>query len=219
MKNKRNKPITLEGKTFESKIEACKYYNVKYTTVNSRLRRGWSLEEAFEIKEHINPFKKYNEIILNGEKMTISEACKKYNVYKQSVYSKLSIGWSFEEIFGLKYRNNNSTMVEIKGKTFKSIKEACDYYKVNYNTIIQRLYKGMNIKEAIFTPIVLTNNGGGKRKPITVKNKRFASVKEATDYYNDIYGYNLNYGTVKYQLRKGKSPEEVFILKERKYKK
>ena len=44
-----SKQITVEGKTFNSIKEACKYYNLEYNTVYDRLNRGWSVEEAFEL--------------------------------------------------------------------------------------------------------------------------------------------------------------------------
>ena len=120
--NKNNKRyVTIEGKTFKSRKEACEYYNINYATVSTRLDRGWSLEEAITTpnKKH-NNFESSlnNEIDLNGEKITIYEACKKYNIPKQLVYSRYYYcGWSFEEIFGIKDRNGKYNLVKIKNKT------------------------------------------------------------------------------------------------------
>ena len=209
-KNKRNKPIILEGIIYASRKEAARHYNINYSTLNARLARGWTVEEAFEIKKHeYYFFEDYDRIItLNGEEIKIGDACKKYNISKQYYRARCLLGWTPEQIFGLEYRDNNCTPVKIKNKSFPSIREACDYYKANYSTVINRVTRnGWNIEDAILTPATVTNNKGGKRKPITVNGKRFETIKLASDYYN------LNYGTVKYQLRRGKSIEEVFLKK------
>ena len=218
--NKNNKRyVTIEGKTFKSRKEACEYYNINYATVSTRLDRGWSLEEAITTpnKKH-NNFESSlnNEIDLNGEKITIYEACKKYNIPKQLVYSRYYYcGWSFEEIFGIKDRNGKYNLVKIKNKTFESIRKASEYYKINYSTVTNRINRGWTVEEAITTPVIRNNSKGGKRKLIIVNGIYFKTIKEATDYYNNL-GYNLNYGTVKYQLRIGKKINQVFTKKKNK---
>ena len=46
---RRKKKIILEGKTFKSIAEACRYYNLDYDNVLTRLKFGWTTEEAFEL--------------------------------------------------------------------------------------------------------------------------------------------------------------------------
>ena len=41
--------ITVNGKTFKSFSEACRYYNLDYDNVLTRLKFGWTPEEAFEL--------------------------------------------------------------------------------------------------------------------------------------------------------------------------
>lgn len=51
--NKRtNRWITLNGKKQTLK-QWCEELNIRYSTINGRLQRGWSVEEAFEIIPHI----------------------------------------------------------------------------------------------------------------------------------------------------------------------
>ena len=202
--------ITLHGKTYKSVSEACKYYNLSYTAILNRLNRGWSVEKAFEVD--IKPPKQLiNKVItLNGEQITIGEACKKYNIKLRDVNNRWYRNWSIEEIFEFIYRNNNCSEIVIQGNTFKSIKEACDYHNVNYGTICARMSRGMSAEEAITTPVMDKNNGNGRSKPITVDGKRFVSIKAAADYYG------LNYGTVKWKLRKGWSIEDTFNISNRK---
>ena len=205
--NKKNKPVTVYGRTFKSIKEASEYYKSDYNLSMCRLYRGWEPEEAFGLVKR-KYYKDNEKINLNGEYITIRKACKKYNVSTKNVYVRLDNGWSLEEAFEIKYRNKNCIEVTVRGKTFKSIKEATDYYGTNYSTVLQRRNKGWSMEDAILTPSTRPNNiNGGRRKPIVVDGIEFECIKKAADFYN------LNYGTVKWKLRNGKSVEEVFNLK------
>ena len=46
----KNKPITVEGEMFPSITSACRYYRKNYNIVYSKLYRGLSVEEAFDLK-------------------------------------------------------------------------------------------------------------------------------------------------------------------------
>lgn len=53
-KSKRYKPhikVTLEGVEYENLKKACNVYNVNYSMVRYRLKKNWSIEEAFEINK------------------------------------------------------------------------------------------------------------------------------------------------------------------------
>ena len=45
----RSKEIIVGDKTFKSIREACRYYDIPRTLVNSRLKAGWTNEETFEV--------------------------------------------------------------------------------------------------------------------------------------------------------------------------
>lgn len=68
-----SKNITLEGRVFSSKVEACKYYNLNVHTVYDRLRNNWSLEEAFEVVP-----REARVVVVNGVKYSnLAEASKR----------------------------------------------------------------------------------------------------------------------------------------------
>ena len=76
-RNNNRKPITIEGKTYKSINEACRHYNISYSTIYGRLKMGWSKEEAFGLVERDD---NYRSIDLEGKHFnSIKDACKYYN--------------------------------------------------------------------------------------------------------------------------------------------
>ena len=146
-----SKPITLEGRTFKSIKEAAEYYNLKYNTIFVRLRRGWTLEEAFELVD-IDSKNKAKEITVEGKSfISIAEAARYYNLEYETVRLRLrNKGWSIEEAFELvKRKDTRNKEITVEGRTFKSIKEAAEYYNLKYNTIRTRIFNyGWSIEEA-----------------------------------------------------------------------
>ena len=96
------KNIIVNGKEFKSIIEACKYYNLNYKTVSSRLRKGWSNEEAFELVERYT-YHNCKPITVEGKTfISIAEAARYYNLNVYMVSQRLNIlRWSIEEAFEL----------------------------------------------------------------------------------------------------------------------
>jgi hypothetical protein len=130
--------IIIKENTFKSIKDACEYFNIKYSTVNSRLHRGWSIEEAFGLVKRNNNCK---HITVDGKTFkSIKEACDYYNVDYRTLRSRLK-RWSLEEAFEIVPRTKEIKGKEIllDGKTFISIAEGCRYYNINYNTVRHRM--------------------------------------------------------------------------------
>lgn len=138
---KKGVKIILEGKTFISRTEACKYYGLNRDKVKMRLRRGWSLEEAFELADRNTYRKTAHEIELNGKKFkSKAAACRYYNLDRQLVYSRLNLGWSLEEAYGLKNRKiTKGEQIIVEEKIFRSLYAACKYYNKEYSKTYKRI--------------------------------------------------------------------------------
>ena len=198
-KNESFKPITVNGRTFESIAEACRYYNLKDNTVCARLKKGYSIDEAFK---PLNKKVMRKEITLEGKTFkSIREAAKYYNMAEDLISTRLRHGWSIEEAFELKYRNDNCKLVTLEGKTFKSVTEAAKYYNIDGYIIRNRLRYGWSIEEA-FGLVEKKSNYNGIE--ITINGKTFNSIKEAAKYYK------LDPSTVHNRLKSGWTIEEAF---------
>lgn len=81
------------GNKYKSFSEMCKYYNKKHSTVKSRLRIGWNLEDALT-KNNME----HNNITVFGIKYrSISETAKKYNIGIMTLTNRLlRSGWDIE---------------------------------------------------------------------------------------------------------------------------
>ena len=102
-------PIILNGNTFNSKAAAARYYNIDPAILYSRENIGWTLEEVLGIV----PRTKYNNkperfiTIENTTYKSLLSACKHYNLNYNTVYTRISRGWSNEEAFELIARKRN----------------------------------------------------------------------------------------------------------------
>ena len=99
-----------------------------------------------------------------------------------------------------------SKPITVKGKTFKSINEACRYHNVSSSNVNRRLNDGWSIEEAFG----FVKRKNSKYKDIILEGVYYESIKEACRWYL------LDYDNVKNRLnRLGWTLEEAFELVER----
>ena len=199
-----NCEIVLEGKTFESKMAACIYYNLKYDKVKHRINRGWTLEEAFELVERKPREYKGKEITLEGKTFkSMIEACRYYNMPYNTIINRMRDDWTLEEAFELVERESKlykGEEITLEGKTFKSIIEACKYYNLQIERVRSRLNKLGWTPEEAFELVDRDDNN----IPITVLDIEFESISAACRYYNITSTLVYN------RLDSGWSVEEAF---------
>ena len=88
------------------------------------------------------------------------------------------------------------------GKEYKSIEEMCKAYAINPSTYKYRIYSGMNIKEALTTPI-------GKNTCVDHLGNIFKSERKMCQFYN------INISTYRTRIKNGYSIKEALTLKPR----
>lgn len=243
------KPVILEKKEFKSLTAAAKHYGLKLKTISERLLKGWSIEQAFELKKRkghhpgkigivyiiknkvngkiyigatlgtlANRWKWHIEksILKNVRKGSIQEAISIFGkknftkkIIKRSKYlSELS---KLERHYIKKYNSmepngynlstggigygNLGRKVKVNGRKFNTLKECAKFYKINPDTLVNRLNTGWSLEEAI---------GLKKRNKIPINNivvkidgKTFNSVRDAAK------AYGLNDHTVRCRIGRG----------------
>ena len=150
--DKIRKPITIEGKTFISIAEACKYYKFDTDLVYKRMNNyGWSIEEAFELVDR-DTYRHYlnKPLVIQGKQFkSLSKACDCYNIdYSLVLYRIDRLKWSIEDAVSTPVNNHKGEKILINNIEFISLAEACRYYKVNYDKIRGRLRTGWTLEEA-----------------------------------------------------------------------
>lgn len=150
------KPICVNGKMFESKKDASDFYGVIDITFNSRLRMGWTPEQAAGIEEAP---KKVWKTIRGIDFNSLAQAARHFGVNLATVRSRLYRGLPLEQALGLEpfekreYSNPRCRYVIVFGKKFRSRTKAAEFYAekngVSVNTVLGRFYRGWSFEEAV----------------------------------------------------------------------
>jgi group I intron endonuclease len=102
------KGIVVEGTAYESRRAAVDHYGLDYATVLARLKKGWSVEEAFGITERREKTDYYNalEVIVRGITYhSMSAAARALNVPLPRVQARLNRGWSVDDAYTKPHRD------------------------------------------------------------------------------------------------------------------
>ena len=124
------KNIILDGVEYASIKAACAAYGRNYSTVGSRIRNGWKIEDAITTPTTGNARKGarigIRAVTVNGVKYrSVMQACKAYNVQYQTVYDRMRKGSTLEQ--ALQAANNlcNSKSIQCFNKSFASRTAGC----------------------------------------------------------------------------------------------
>lgn len=117
--------IHVDGEDYKSLLSFCKVANLNYSRVSSRLRAGYTFDEAIKNgrgKKYVDP-KKYGvknkhpcEDHLGNKYDSREEMCKEYNVSPSNFCHRLARGWTLAEaltIKGTKGKRHESLSGEI----------------------------------------------------------------------------------------------------------
>lgn len=120
-------------------------------------------------------------IVNNIEYKSISDACRAYNISMQTYYNRLKRGKSPEEALLMeKEISNAKETIDHLGNKFRTLEHMCKYYNINKVTFKSRLKCGMDLKEALTTPI----NKIKRIEPIDYLGKKYKSIEDMCKYYN-----------------------------------
>ena len=164
------KPVTDHlGNQFASKSAMYRHYNKPGSTVDNRLRRGWTLEQALTIDNDdqsakVN-FGKTCTDHLGNSFPNIRTMCEHYGTTEKIYWGRIRIGWSIEKALTTPIQTQPSNSKEItdhKGHVFPSKQKMCKYWGVPRNTYNLRIKRGWSMEKALTEPIHKINNTGPK---------------------------------------------------------
>jgi hypothetical protein len=186
------KRVTVDGKLYPSMNDAAVAFGVNLTTVNFRLRHGWSIEEAFGAKQHPRSREYLKKVMINGKHYpSMGDAAAAFGLKLNTVSSRLRDGWTIEEAFGAKERppsKFNGEQIVVRGQVFKSRAEACKAFNLSPKIVHFRLKKGWTIDQAFGFEEVAYK---GKPKQISIGGRQFRSLAEACRFFG-VDKYVLN---------------------------
>ena len=185
--------IKLNDLVFETRRDACRHFKLNEKMVDSRLRNGWSLEEAFGLKDRQAKPKKFRAISATDRTQSItfkgklypskSKLASAYGIKPATLLYRLRNGWTIGQAVGHENMPQNNPRVnfyKINNEEF-STQELLKNYDVDISTFRARRKRGWNLEQclgiepapsrATVTYIVTTPDG----KEIEVSNmKKFA---------------------------------------------
>ena len=179
------KKITVGEKSFKSITAACKFFNKSNDTerreVTRRLKIGWTPEEALNLISKKNyKFKPKRKIRIGGNSFeTLTEAAKFYKLKPKTIGERIDVyGWTLEEAFGLKEREQYSNWNKIKymGKTYDSESNLARAFNVNPTDYARRKFEGLSISERL--------KDKNSHLKVTFREKTYASETDLCKKFN-----------------------------------
>jgi len=212
----KGKKIRVNNVTYPSKAKACISLKINPLLVNSRLRQGFSVNDAFSKKRlsKRNPQEGKKVTIKGITYPSISNSIDKLGikVNKNTVLNRIYRGTPLLEALELrKFKKRSSDTIKFKGKVYNSKSDLAKSYGVNPTTFISKINQGQ-AKYSISEALGL-KKPKFRRQPQTYKvaGVIFKDFKSMCNYFN------IRPSTVAYRLDKLKwKLEQALELKKRK---
>lgn len=198
--------ITIDGKKFESKTAAAKFY--KMTTGKLELRLEYLNEEKtianfVELKKEKH-LRRQRDLTVEEKTYTSFAALEKaYGVNQNTIRQRLNVGKTIEEAVGL--TSENQFPIEFKGRIFNSQAEIAKHYKIERSTFGYRLNKaGWSLEEAV-----------GLKQRAALGNKVIAAGKTFNSHTAAAQHYQIDLMTFNSRIERGWSLEEALGIQAR----
>lgn len=187
---------------------------VGIATVRSRLKSGWSLEDAL-----LKPKEKTIETRLGDHTVegkvykNLPSISKEYGITLNTIYKRYSRGCRGDDLIPLKKRKNYIEVIEDKKYSFyadsvgyATAADACRKLGVKYVTYNSRISRGLSIEQALGIEAVV--DGRVARGKIYLVNGDSKNIDELSQIYN------VPSGTIRDRLQRGSSIRQALGLDE-----
>lgn len=182
--------LVVEGVLYESIAKVCRRYGVDTSLYHTRIRNGWSIEEALGIKKRERTRKGLENICEPKGYSNLKSLCKDFSKNYSVVLKRVNKGLSLDD--ALDYDRS----ITVRGKTYTSLSEACKVYGLDYAKVRARLCLGWSLDDAL-NPL--------GRNVYVIEGKEYRSLRRA------CIENNLPYEKVRYLVVSGqKSIDEAF---------
>ena len=179
------------GNEYESFCAMCRAYEKPMSTVQNRLQRNWTLEQALTIdnksqKAKINHKKIWTDHLGNCYN-SLPEMCAAYNINEKIYQSRVRLlKWDLEKTLTtpvIKTPKNAKTVRDHLGNEFSSVSEMCRFHNIKLTRYKERVKVGWDVEKALTTPAKQINDMTAKTCYDHLGNK-FKSQNEMCRYYN-----------------------------------
>lgn len=187
--------IVCEGETFESVAAMCAHYGVERFKTHSRIKRGWTPEQAVGLAPHNESMFRPKPVEINGvtyPNLTVAAAA--LGVKLATVKARIEDGYSIEDAFlgRLKPRvGSRGKPVEFAGITYVSMMALAEKFNLTGTLVSKRLRSGWTLAQALETvpaPPRFRNHEGHAREQ---KWKEIRTTEGKIEPVPDVGGYKL----------------------------
>ncbi|MGF2715645.1 hypothetical protein ACQUY5_25905, partial [Bacillus cereus] len=172
--------VEYKGNPYKSIHALSEEVGIPYSTINSRLARGFTLEQAIELgsREDI--------IVFGNEFKTVKELTDFYGIEYHRYLLKLSQGLTHENI--VKHLLTKG-VINFEGKPYKSLTDLSNQYDISSTLVQQRIVKGKSLKDAVTEPMKSSNKGKGYK----FRGVDYLSLRDMTKTYGLQENFVRNY--------------------------
>lgn len=133
-----------KGVEYKSLKLLCAAYGITVTTYESRMFKGWGLEETLTTPKNYKPCKDHLGQVFDNKKQMLKHWGIDYNTY----YRKHKLmGWSLEDT--LTSGRENRTWVDHLGKKYRTQAIMCEHYGILVSTFNSRKAQGLSLEECL----------------------------------------------------------------------
>jgi len=179
------------GNEYRSYNAMAKAYKIAPSVLRDRIKRGLSIEEALckkEVRDHLGN-------IYKSER----DMCRNYNISVSSYKNRIDNGLSIKDALTKPPSNAKELFgkdcIDHLGNVYKSQREMCQAYNLDYGTFRHRVNTGMSIQEALSHNEFIDHTG-----------KVFRSELEMCK------AHHIDNSTYRYRRREGFSIEEALTI-------
>lgn len=184
-----------KGNLFINTTEMCKLYRIPYEAYRSRIKNGWSIEDALT-KPLIGPCKSTKaKPIIDHEGNSFSserQLCEFWDISRYSYRNLVhNLQWSSEDainhLLNSKRKKSKHDTITFYNKTFANLSELCDEFNVDKNNYYYRINAGWSQEEALgIIPRIKPNS-------TNLKINDSILIKEPIDTDSDIHYFKCDW--------------------------
>ena len=198
--------FVVEGKTYESLLDAAAHYKIHPSTLARRLRYGWTNEQAVGLEEKPQRIGSAKKVVYKGVTYpNLKHLSEAFGKNAEMLRRKIRDGQSVDEALTERVEKRisaNAKAIEFNGKSYPSIQTLVDEHRVKASVFNRRIKRGWTMEQAldVVDAPPRFRNFEGHARDTKWKNER--STATGVEPVPDAEGYKL------YLILNKKSPKQ-----------
>ena len=147
------KKLVVEGKTYESLLDAAAQYKIHPSTLARRLRYGWTNEQAVGLEEKPTRIGSAKKVVYKGVTYpNLKHLAEAFGKKTEMLRRKLRDGLTLDEALAERTEKRisaNAKAIEFNGKSYPTIQSLVEEYQVKASVFNRRIKRGWTMEQAL----------------------------------------------------------------------